>query len=63
MSIVGFNIGFYLVVPFLAVHLADDLGLAAGLIGTVLGLRMLAQQGLFFLGGALAERLGYRRTA
>ncbi|MFD8101143.1 MFS transporter [Nocardia fluminea] len=63
MSIVGFNIGFYLVVPFLAVHLADDLGLAAGVIGTVLGLRMLAQQGLFFLGGALAERLGYRRTA
>lgn len=62
-SIIGFNIGFYLIVPFLAVHLAADLGLTASVIGTVLGLRMLAQQGLFFLGGALAERLGYRRMA
>ncbi|MCQ4121993.1 hypothetical protein [Rhodococcus tibetensis] len=27
-SMVLFNIGFYLVVPFLAVHLSDDLGFA-----------------------------------
>ncbi len=55
-----FNIGFYLVIPFLAVHLSENLGLAAWLVGLVLGLRMLSQQGMFFLGGSLADRFGVR---
>lgn len=59
-SMVLFNIGFYLVVPFLAVHLADDLHLAGWAIGLVLGLRTFSQQGMFFLGGSLADRFGVR---
>ncbi|WP_226382625.1 MFS transporter [Pseudonocardia oceani] len=59
-SMVLFNVGFYLVVPFLAVHLADELHLAAWAIGLVPGLRTFSQQGLFFLGGSLADRFGAR---
>lgn len=54
------NAGFFMVLPFLAVHLADDLALGAGLVGVVLGVRTLSQQGLFVLGGALADRWGTR---
>ncbi|WP_424807095.1 MFS transporter [Rhodococcus sp. 27YEA15] len=60
LSMVLFNIGFYLVVPFLAVHLSEDLGFAAWIVGLVLGLRMFSQQGMFFLGGSLADKFGKR---
>jgi MFS family permease len=53
-----FNIGFYLVVPYLAGHLAGDLGLAGWVVGLVLGLRTFSQQGLFVVGGTLADRFG-----
>jgi len=33
---------------------------AAALIGVILGLRNLGQQGMFLVGGTLADRLGYR---
>ncbi|MBF4630382.1 MFS transporter [Clavibacter michiganensis subsp. phaseoli] len=55
-----FNIGFYAVVPFLAVVMRDDLGLGALAIGLVLGARTFSQQGLFLLGGMLADRFGPR---
>lgn len=55
-----FNVGFYLVVPFLAAYLEEDLGLAVALIGLILGLRTFSQQGLFFLGGALADWFGIK---
>ncbi|MFC6286124.1 MFS transporter [Nocardioides sp. GCM10027113] len=61
-TLLVFNVGFYMVVPFLAVHLTGDLGVAAGVVGTVLGLRMLSQQGLFLAGGILADALGVRAT-
>ena len=54
------NIGFYMLMPYLADHLSSGLGLAAWLVGVVLGVRNLSQQGMFFLGGALADRFGYR---
>lgn len=57
-----FNIGFYLVVPFLAVHLAEDLAMAGWAIGIVLGVRTFSQQGMFVVGGALADRFGVRPT-
>ncbi len=60
LSQLAFNVGFYLVVPFLAVHLTEDLALAGGLVGLVLGVRTFSQQGLFFLGGGLADRFGVR---
>ncbi|MFI8519213.1 MFS transporter [Streptomyces sp. NPDC085481] len=56
----GVNIGFYLLIPYLATHLTDDLGLSAAVVGLVLGLRNLSQQGLFLIGGSAADRLGAR---
>ncbi|MFV0453112.1 MAG: MFS transporter [Propioniciclava sp.] len=53
-----FNVGFFLVVPFLAAYLENDLRLGGALIGVILGVRTFSQQGLFFLGGALADRFG-----
>ncbi|MHA6796239.1 MFS transporter [Pseudonocardia bannensis] len=54
----AFNVGFYMVLPYLAGHLVDDLALAGGLVGLVLGLRTFSQQGLFVVGGTLADRIG-----
>src|SRR4051794_19247866 len=54
------NIGFYMLMPYLAGHLSGGLGLAAWSVALVLGVRNLSQQGLFLLGGTLADRLGYR---
>ncbi len=56
----AFNTGFYLVVPFLAVHLSSGLGMAGWVVGLVLGLRTFSQQGFFFVGGALTDRYGVR---
>lgn len=56
----GVNTGFYLLVPYLAVHLGEDLGLSAAVVGVVLGVRNLSQQGLFLIGGSAADRLGAR---
>lgn len=53
-----FNVGFYMVVPYLALHLTGDLGLSAAVVGVVLGLRTFSQQGLFVVGGWLADRFG-----
>lgn len=55
-----FNIGFYAVVPFLALFLRDDMLLSGGAIGLVLGLRTFSQQGMFIVGGALSDRFGAR---
>lgn len=54
------NLGFYMLMPYLANHLAGTLGLTAWLVGLVLGVRNLSQQGMFFVGGALADRFGYK---
>lgn len=54
------NIGFYMLMPYLAGHLSTGLGMTAATIGLVLGVRNLSQQGLFLLGGTLADRYGYR---
>lgn len=56
----GINVGFYMLMPYLAAYLTGDLGLAAGVAGLLLGVRNLSQQGMFFLGGTMADRLGYR---
>jgi MFS family permease len=57
-----FNIGFFSVVPFLAVAMRDDFGMGAMAIGIVLGARTFAQQGLFLFGGALADFWGARQS-
>ncbi|MCX5418064.1 MFS transporter [Streptomyces sp. NBC_00059] len=54
------NLAFYMLMPYLAAHLAGDLGLAAWAVGLVLGVRNFSQQGMFLLGGTLADRFGYK---
>ncbi|MER5584988.1 MFS transporter [Streptomyces asoensis] len=56
----AFNVGFFAVLPFLAGHLGGAVGMAGWLVGFVLGLRTFSQQGLFVVGGALADRHGIR---
>ncbi|PZS23412.1 MAG: MFS transporter, partial [Pseudonocardiales bacterium] len=56
----GINLGFYMLIPYLAGYLAGDLGLAVWMVGLVLGVRNFAQQGMFLIGGTLADRLGYK---
>lgn len=57
-----FNVGFFSVVPFLAVAMREDFGMGAMAIGIVLGARTFAQQGLFLFGGAIADVWGARRA-
>lgn len=56
----GINLGFYMLMPYLAGYLAGPLGLAAWMIGLVLGVRNFSQQGMFIVGGTLADRFGYK---
>lgn len=56
----GVNTGFYLLIPYLSGYLGHDLGMSAAVVGIVLGVRNLSQQGLFLLGGSAADRLGAR---
>ncbi|CAL9330473.1 Multidrug resistance protein MdtH [Streptomyces sp. enrichment culture] len=56
----GVNTGFYLLIPYLATHLTENLGLSAAVVGVVLGVRNLSQQGLFIVGGSASDRLGAR---
>ncbi|MEU7592048.1 MFS transporter [Streptomyces sp. NPDC039022] len=54
------NLAFYMLMPYLAAHLAGTLGLAAWAVGLVLGVRNFSQQGMFLIGGTLADRVGYK---
>lgn len=57
-----FNIGFYAVVPFLALVMTQDFGMTATAVGAVLGARVFSQQGLFLVGGMITDRFGPRRA-
>ncbi|MGR3932923.1 MFS transporter [Streptomyces sp. BRA346] len=54
------NLGFYMLMPYLAAHLSGTVGLAGWAVGLVLGIRNFSQQGMFLVGGTLADRLGYK---
>jgi MFS family permease len=54
------NLGFYMLMPYLAAHLSGTVGLAGWIVGLVLGVRNFSQQGMFLVGGTLADRLGYK---
>jgi predicted MFS family arabinose efflux permease len=54
------NIGFYMLMPYLAGYLSGNLAMAAWAVGLILGVRNLSQQGMFLLGGSLADRYGYK---
>jgi MFS family permease len=57
---VGINIGFYMLMPYLADHLTSSAGMAVWTVGLILGVRNFTQQGMFLIGGTLADRLGYK---
>ncbi|MEU9821714.1 MULTISPECIES: MFS transporter [unclassified Pseudonocardia] len=54
------NLGFYMLIPYLADHLSQGLGLSVLLVGVILGVRNFSQQGMFLVGGSLADRFGYK---
>ncbi|WP_326613170.1 MFS transporter [Streptomyces scopuliridis] len=54
------NLGFYMLMPYLAAHLSGTLGLSGLLVGLILGVRNFSQQGMFLVGGSLADRFGYK---
>ncbi|CAM5317659.1 MFS transporter [Streptomyces abikoensis] len=56
----GIDAGFYLLIPFLATYIGHDLGMSAAVVGLVLGVRNLSQQGMYIIGGTAADRLGPR---
>ena len=58
----AFNLGFYMVLPYLFSYMQADLAMQAATIGLVLGIRVLSQQGLFLMGGWLGDLWGYRPT-
>jgi MFS family permease len=57
---VTMNMSFFLLFPFIATHLARDLGFATWTVGLILGVRVFCQQGLTVLGGTLGDRFGYK---
>lgn len=56
----GINLGFYMLMPYLANYLSAQLLLAGWIVGLVLGIRNFSQQGMFAVGGSLADRFGYK---
>lgn len=50
--------GFFMIIPLLAVHYVDDLGWSGVVIGGVLALRQITQQGMSPLSGFLSDRYG-----
>lgn len=54
------KLGFNLLMPYLAGHLSHGLGMAAWVLGVVLGVRNASQRGLSLVGGYLSDRLGCR---
>ncbi|MFC4768146.1 MDR family MFS transporter [Effusibacillus consociatus] len=56
------NFGFFMLIPLLAVHFTDRLGLSLAMAGTLYAVRLFSQQGLMLFGGVMADRIGYRES-
>jgi MFS transporter, DHA1 family, multidrug resistance protein len=52
---------FFMFVPFLSTYFNQGVGFSLGFVGFILAIRILSQQGLMIVGGALADRLGYKK--
>lgn len=61
VSSVLMGLGFYCLIPYLSLHLSGDLRWSLALTGLLLGTRQVCQQGLSFFGGALCDRIGFKR--
>ena len=55
-------VGFYMLVPLLAVHFLDSLGLSIALVGLLSAVRSAAQNGLMPITGWIADRVDYRKA-
>lgn len=55
----GVTIALLMLAPYLADHLVHNLGVAVWIVGIVLSLRHFSE-GLFVIGGTLADRIGYK---
>jgi DHA1 family multidrug resistance protein-like MFS transporter len=53
-------LGYYALIPYLSYHLTHSLLITPALVGLLLSVRQLSQQGITFLTGMLADRLGYK---
>ncbi|TBL79341.1 MFS transporter [Paenibacillus thalictri] len=56
------NLGFYSFIPYLSIYLTGSFGWSLALTGLLLGVRQMSQQGVTFLGGLVADRLGCKPT-
>ncbi|HEY3366768.1 MAG TPA: MFS transporter [Symbiobacteriaceae bacterium] len=56
------NTGFFMLIPYLSIHIKTSLGLSATVAGTVLAVRTGVQQVLMTLAGPLADLYGYKRV-
>ncbi|GAA0368196.1 MFS transporter [Actinoallomurus spadix] len=56
---IGETAGLLMLAPYLADHLTHHIGLAVWLVGLLLGLRHFSE-GVFAMGGTLADRVGYK---
>lgn len=56
------NLGFFMLIPFISVHVSLNLGLSATVAGTVLATRMGVQQLLMVFAGPIADLYGYKRV-
>lgn len=56
------NAGFFMLIPYISIHVRDNLGLSATVAGTVLAVRMGVQQVLMMFAGPTADLYGYKRV-
>lgn len=56
------NLGFYALIPYLTLYLTGSFVWSMTLAGILLGVRQFSQQGVTFLGGIAADRLGCKPT-
>jgi MFS family permease len=55
----GVTVALLMLAPYLADHMVHHIGIAVWLVGIILGLRHFSE-GLFIIGGTLADRIGYK---
>lgn len=58
----AFNVGSFLVVPFIAVYLNQTLGFSLAFVGLQLTIKLFAQRGLMLFGGIISDRIGPPNT-
>ena len=53
-------VGFYMLIPLLAIHFLDNLGLSVALVGALAAVRSFCQHGLMPVSGWIADRIDFR---